>query len=46
MPTKKEVPEKEEKKWETSPAFIEMEECFKHLDEQIKKNNIDKKAKK
>lgn len=22
--------------WETDPAFIEMEECFKYLDEQLK----------
>ena len=36
---KKEVAEKEEikeEKWEPNPAFIEMEECFKYLDEQLK----------
>lgn len=36
-PPKKEKVEKEEnkeKEWEPNPAFIEMEECFKYLEEQ------------
>lgn len=35
-PKEKEEKPKKEEKWEPNPAFIEMEECFKYLDEQLK----------
>lgn len=38
--TKEEKPKKEEE-LEPNPVFLEMEECFKYLDEQLKGNKKD-----
>ncbi len=54
-PPKEEVKVEEEKprkklseitEWETEPCFIEMEECFKYLEEQDEKERNDRKTKK
>lgn len=39
--TPKEEKPKKEEELEPNPVFLEMEECFKYLDEQLKGNKKD-----